>query len=69
MFGYEIKDIFGLTADDDHPVVLLAHIDGTYTEVTFAPTGIGMWYKDAIYAEIDFPELEKDYSGEFGEEE
>ena len=60
MFDYKISAI----DFNGPPTIILSHSDGTFTEITFAKTGIGIWYKDAEYAEIDFPELEKIYQGE-----
>jgi len=61
-YEYEIKTIDKI--DDNSTLIILKHADDRYTEVVFAPTGIGMWYKDAEYDEIDFVKLEKYYSGE-----
>ena len=57
-YKYEITSISKV---DNDTVILLKHSDGNHTEVVFTSTGIGMWYKDAEYDEIDFPKLEKIY--------
>ena len=57
MHEYEIDSIHNI--NDTQPTIVLRHNDGRLTEVTFASTGIGLWYKDNEYAEIDFPTLEK----------
>ena len=60
-YEYKIKSIENI---DGKTLIILKHADDTHTEVVFASTGIGMWYKDAEYAEIDFPKLEKIYRDE-----
>lgn len=61
-YEYDITSVSNLQSE--LKVVVLEHVDGTFTEVVFSPTGIGMWYKDAEYAQINFVDLEKVYKGE-----
>ena len=63
-FDHEFEITSIVNMDDSDPTIVLRHYDGRLTEVTFAPTGIGLWYKDAEYAEIDFLHLEKIFKGE-----
>lgn len=63
-FDHEFEITSIVNMDDSDPTIVLRHLDGNLTEVTFASTGIGLWYKDAEYAEIDFLQLEKVFKGE-----